>query len=256
MSGLARQVRAEWRKVRTTRLLWGLLAGFLLWTALNVVAQVVAGDQSASAQVPALDSTAGLRNVFASSASAAVFTLLLGVISVTTEFRHDTAVGTFMASPRRGRVIAAKAIAVPCIAFLYALLGAGLTLLLAWPLLQWKGIDVALLSGDVPRILAGSVVAVTVYAVVGVGFGALLRNQVAAIVVALVWMLLADSLLVSFLPEVGRWTPGGAAAAMTLGEPIRGGALLGQGAGALLLLGYAVVFCVVGTVTTVRRDIT
>jgi hypothetical protein len=100
------------------------------------------------------------------------------------------------------------------------------------------------------------VAAVTIYAVLGVGFGALLRNQVAAIVVALVWVLLADSLLVTFLPEVGRWLPGGAASAMTLGQPMRGGELLSQGAGALLLLGYGLLLSLLGATTTIRRDIT
>jgi ABC-2 type transport system permease protein len=256
VSTLARQVRVEWRKVVTTRTVWGLLGGFLLWTAVNVVAQVFAGDQAASAQVPALDSPEGIRNVFASSSSAAVFTLLLGVIAVTSEFRHGTAVGTFMAVPRRGWVIAAKAVALPCVAFVYAVLGAALTVLLAVPLLTWKGVDVDLTAGDVPRVLAGCVAAVTVYAVLGVGFGSLLRNQVAAVVVALVWVLLADSLLVSFLPEVGRWLPGGAAAAMTLGQPMRGGPLLGQAAGAALLLGYGVALSILGASTTIRRDVT
>ena len=257
MRSLWRLVRAEWRKVATTRVVWGLLAGFLAWTAINVFAQVLASGQSgAPSGVPALDSPQGLRNVFASSGSAAVFTLLLGVLSVTGEFRHGTAVGTFMASPRRGRVIAAKVLALPVVALGFAVAGVALTVALAWPLLAWKGVDFDLSTGQLPTVLAGCVAAVTLYAVLGVGFGALVRNQVAALAVALVWMLLAESLAVSFLPEIGRWLPGGAASAMTLGQPLRGGDLLSQGAGAALFAAYGVVLSVLGALTTVRRDIT
>ncbi|MFZ0323901.1 MAG: ABC transporter permease subunit [Actinomycetes bacterium] len=256
MRALARQVRVELRKTVTTRSVWGLWLGFLVYTAVNVVAQVLASDQSVPQQgVPALDSPQGLRNVFASTASAAVFTLLLGVLSVTSEFRHGTAASTFMAVPRRGRVIAAKALAMPLVGLAYAVTGVAVTVALAWPLLDWKGVSFTA-SDQLPEILVGCLIAVTLYTVLGVGFGALVRNQVAALTVALLWMLVAESLLVTFLPEVGRWLPGGAASAMTLGQPYRGGELLGQGAGAALFAAYAVVLVLLGTLTTVRRDIT
>ena len=256
MRGLGRQIRVELRKTATTRAVWGLLLGFLVLTAVNVVAQILASDQAPTQQgVPPLDSPEGIRNVFAATLQAAVFTLLLGVLSVTSEFRHGTAVSTFMALPRRGRVIAAKAVALPIVALGYALAGIALTVAIAWPMLDWK--DVVVSSGDqVPQILLGCLVAVTLYAVLGVGFGALVRNQVAALTVALVWMLLVESLLVSFLPEVGRWLPGGAASAMTLGQPLRGGELLGQAAGAALFAGYGIVLALIGARTTVRRDVT
>ena len=44
--------------------------------------------------------------------------------------------------------------------------------------------------------------------------GALVRNQIAAVVAALAWTFIVEQLLVALLPEVGRWTPGGAASAV------------------------------------------
>jgi hypothetical protein len=93
------------------------------------------------------------------------------------------------------------------------------------------------------------------YSILGVGFGALVRNQVAAIVTALLWVLVGEALLVSFLPEVGRWTPGGAAAAMTHLDPTRGGDLLPPALGAVLFVAYGLALSW-GVSTTVRRDIT
>ncbi|MEX1178643.1 MAG: hypothetical protein WEB09_09295 [Nitriliruptor sp.] len=51
--------------------------------------------------------------------------------------------------------------------------------------------------------LVGSVLTV----LLGVAFGALVRAQVVAIVVALVWIFVIENLFAALLPEVGRWLP-------------------------------------------------
>jgi len=256
MSRLWRQVRAEWRKVFTTRMVWGLLIGLVVWTAINVVAQILASSVGDANGAPPLDSAEGLRGVFASASSASVFALLLGVIAVTTEFRHGTATGTFMASPRRGRVLVAKAIALPVVTFLYGVVGVGVTVALAWPLLAWKHVTFDLQAGQLPHVLLGSLVVITLAGALGVGFGALVRNQVAAVTIALLWTLLVESLAVSLLPSVGKWLPGGASSALTYAQPLRGGELLTPPAAAALLVGYCVVLVVLAALTTMRRDIT
>lgn len=250
---MTRQVRAELAKVFSTRMVWGLLAGYLGFVAVNVVVLVLTAGREG---VPPLDTTAGLRGVYASASTGTVFALVLGVLAVTTEFRHGTATSTFLAVPRRGRVIAGKLLALPAVTFGYGILGVALTVGLAYPLVSWRGADASLTSPGVPQVLLGSLVGVTLYSLLGVGFGALIRNQVAAIVSALLWMLLVESSLVTFLPEVGRWTPGGAASAMTLTEPMRGVDLLPPWAGALLFVAYGVVLAVVGTRSTLQRDVT
>jgi hypothetical protein len=82
---------------------------------------------------------------------------------------------------------------------------------------------------------------------------------VAAIVLALVWVLLVESLIVAFLPAVGRWLPGGAASAVLQAGVGGGGGpaqLLPVWGGALVMLGYAVVLAWLAALTTLRRDIT
>ena len=54
----------------------------------------------------------------------------------------------------------------------------------------------------------------TIFVVVGVGVGSLIRNQTAVVVVALIWLLVVDNLLVSFAYDIGKWTPLGATAAL------------------------------------------
>lgn len=250
MTGL---VRAEWRKLRTVRMTWGLLIGYLGYVAITVVANAVFAGQQGT---PPLGDPQTIRSVLAAPAAGAVFTMVLGVLAVSGEFRHGTASGTFLVTPRRGRVVAAKLLAVPGAGLAFAVVGVAATVALAWPLFAWRDVSVPLLSGDAPQVLLGSLVAVTLYAVIGVGFGALLRNQVAAVLVAALWLALAEPLVVTFLPEVGRWLPGGAAAALTLQEPMRGGDLLPLWQAALLMAGYGALLAWLGARTTVRRDIT
>ncbi len=95
-----------------------------------------------------------------------------------------------------------------------------------------------------------------IYAAVGVCVGALVRNQIAAVVGALLWTVLAESLTVALLPQVGRWLPGGALAGVLQSTPVRGGTYLPVWAGALLLTAYGVAFALLAAATTLRRDVT
>jgi ABC-2 type transport system permease protein len=92
----------------------------------------------------------------------------------------------------------------------------------------------------------------TIFAVVGVGVGSLIRNQTAAVVVALIWLLVVDNLLVSFAHDIGKWTPLGATAALA-GASNHG--LLPMWAGAALFVAYGLAFAVGGTRFTMRRDV-
>jgi ABC-2 type transport system permease protein len=92
----------------------------------------------------------------------------------------------------------------------------------------------------------------------GVAVGALVRNQIAAVVGTLVWLLVAEQLLVALLPRIGRWTPGGATAGLLqLGrEATTHGDLRSAWAGGLVLLAYATVIGLLASAVTLRRDLT
>jgi len=84
------------------------------------------------------------------------------------------------------------------------------------------------------------------------------QGQIAAVVGALVWLLVAEQLLIALFPAIGRWTPGGAAAGMLqLGrEATTHGDLLPAWAGGLVLVAYATVIGLLASAVTLRRDIT
>lgn len=258
MSGtqtLGRALRAEVTKLTTVRLWWGLAIGVVVWVGLQAGAGAgLAGSQES----PGLDTTAGLGAVWQSATQASVFTLVLGVLMITGEMRHQTATSTFLALPGRSVVIVAKALVVALAGAGYAVLGILVTFAVGLPIVAARGFDPFDAPGvdlNVPGILLGTVVGGALWGAIAVGFGALVRSQVLALVGALAWVLLVESLAVAFLPVVGRWLPGGAANALVSSVPMRGGDLLPPVAATFVLIGYAVLLVLLGAWQVRRRDV-
>jgi ABC-2 type transport system permease protein len=181
-----------------------------------------------------------------------VFALILGVLAMTGEFRHGTATPTFLVTPDRGRVVAAKVVANALAGALLAAVSAAVVLAVTLPWLRVRGVDLAILDADAGARLLGLVAMAALHAVLGVGLGALVRNQVVAVAAGLVWMrveVIPDALQ---RPGLGRWMPEGAASALT--GP--GASTLPMWAGGLLFAAYGVALALLGTRLAVRRDLT
>ena len=248
---MIRLVRAEFTKLTTTRLVYGLTAAMAAFAALTVVGNVtIAGQQGnpplSIYSLPVL--VAGPVTLLSGAA------LLLGILGMAGEFRHQTVTQTFLVTPDRGRVVAAKLVAYPLAGIALTLTILAFTAAVATGWLAAKGIMPSLLDARLGRVLIGAVLAAGLCGLVGVGVAALVRNQVAALVGVVVWVLLVEGLLMSLLnaPSLGKWLPSAAAAALT--NP--GGAGLSRLAGALLLAGYGLALALAGTRLVVRRDIT
>ena len=250
---MTRMIHAELLKLRTTRMIYGCALGMLLVVPIGLAASILtAGDADSS---PALNTSEGLRNVMSASASGTVVVLIIGILIMAGEFRHNTATSTFLVTPDRKRVVGAKLIAGSIVGAGLAVAASVLTLAIAVPWLAAKDIHVDILSGDVMTVLLGAVVATTLYAMVGVGVGSLIRNQTVAVVVALVWVMIVEGLVVTLLPSVGRWMPGGAVAALT-GVATENGGLLPMWGGGLLFAAYGLAFATAGSRFVLQRDIT
>lgn len=246
---MSRLLRAELLKIRTTRLWWALLLAAVGLVALQVaLGTLLAGQQG----TPGLESDRAVRNIWGGAGNAGILAMILGIIVLAGEYRHMTMTSTALVTPRRGRVVAAKLGAAALVGLVYGLVACVVTAAIAVPLLSAKG---ATGHAEVVPILGGAILATVLYAIVGVGVGALVRNQVAAVVGALIWVLVVEALVVVFLPEVGRWLPGGAANAILQASTPNGGLLPAWG-GALLFCGYGLLFALLGARFAVRRDIT
>jgi ABC-2 type transport system permease protein len=246
---MIRLIRAELTKLATTRLIYGLAAAMAAFAALTVAANILDRQGAPPLAADSFPMLVGGPVTLLSGAA-----LLLGILGMAGEFRHQTVTQTFLVTPDRGRVVAAKLVAYPLAGIALALSILAFTAALATAWLAAKGITPSLLDVRLGRVLLGAVLAAGLCGLVGVGVAALVRNQVAALVGVVVWVLLVEGLLMSLLhaPSMARWLPSAAAAALT--NP--GGGQLSRLAGALLLAGYALALALVGTRLVVRRDIT
>lgn len=251
-------VRAEWTKLFTTRVWIGLVLGacLLVGASAALLTGFAGATQNGQQGIPAVGTAAFGRAAFSVGTNGTVFMLILGIIGMTQEYRHRTATPTFLTAPHRGRVVVAKlvAYALAAIPFAVAILAVGVLVVEIYA--GARGAAPSFTATNL-RVLAGAGVALVLYAVIGVGVGALLRNQVGAIVGSLVYLFVVENLIAGIPATASayKWLPGGALRAVTSsGQP--GPELLQAWQGGLLLLGYGLVAAVVGTLFTVRRDVT
>jgi ABC-type transport system involved in multi-copper enzyme maturation permease subunit len=106
------------------------------------------------------------------------------------------------------------------------------------------------------QIAGGAVLGCALFAVLGVALGTLIRNQIAAILGVLVWVLIIESLLVTFLPTFGKWLPGGALNGILQATGPDNTSYLPVWGGALVLIGWTAAFGTLAAFTTQRRDVT
>ncbi len=253
---MRRLVAGEFHKLFTTWLwLWLLAASIALTVLYAGLAIAFSADPDNVA--PPLSSAAGQRVLFSVGQGAGALVAVLAAIGITGEFRHRTATATFLATPRRGRVVTAKLVAYGLVGAAYGLACVAATVATAVPWLASRGIDVPLTGNGIPTTLAGVVAAVAIFGLVGVGLGALVRDQVATVVTLLVYLFVAEPILTR-IPALGGWTtylPGSAASALTQ-VTLRGQDFLEPWQGGLVLAGYGVAFAVAGTYLAIRRDVT
>jgi ABC-2 type transport system permease protein len=248
---MIRLVRAELAKLRTIRLFRGVAAAMAVFGVLTVVANVTSAGRQGNPPLSA-DSLPALVGAPATMLSGAA--LLLGILGIAGEFRHHTITQTFLTTPDRGRVVAAKLVANALAGIAVAVLTLAVTTAVALPWMNAKGLSVSVLDGGLGRVLGVTLLAAGLCGLVGVGVGALIRNQVAALVGVLVWVFVVEGLLLNLLnaPSLGKWLPSAAAAALT--NPSDGH--LSRWAGGLLFAAYGLAFSMIGTRFVIRRDVT
>jgi ABC-2 type transport system permease protein len=243
-------IRAELSKLGTLRSFWWTVAATLAFVPVSVAIAMHGGANNAP-----LASAEGFRNVIAAASSGGVLMLIIGILMMAGEFRHNTIASTLLITPDRKRVVGAKLAASGIVGILVGIVASLLTLAVALPWLAERNIALGAHAGDILVVLAGGIAATALGALLGVGLGAVMTNQTLAVTATLVWVLVVENLLANFAPGIGRFFPGGAASALSSVAPPSGDALPFWIAG-LLFAGYALVAAEAGARLVVRRDIT
>jgi hypothetical protein len=169
------------------------------------------------------------------------------------EYRHGTIAWTLLITPNRFRAVAGQFIACGVAGFA---IGAAVYLMAAAIALPWFAAKDAPMPpvGDLAEVFLGTVLYAGLAAMLGAGLGALLRNQVAAIVIVLVQIFVVDQTLAALINDLAPFTLTGLGAAMS-GVDGDGDDLLPLGTAALVWAGYATLFAVLAAIRTSKRDI-
>ena len=276
MTAFAAATRAEFAKILSTRMWWVLLIVLVAYVGLLAAGIAFGlgalgssgGDEGPPGTVAGLPLALVAPVVFALATSVGYpLPALLGSLSVTGEFRHKTLTPTFLATPRRGRVLAAKWVVLLVLGALFGAAALAATVGLGAAGLSTFGLDPQLGESGTWALVGRAVLAMALWGLVGVGLGVLVPSQVGSIVIILAFTQFVEPILrtaagfVDWAGEVGKFLPGAASDAL-VGASIYtaisagGASQLEWWQGGLVLLGYAVLFTGIGALTTWRRDVT
>jgi ABC-2 type transport system permease protein len=239
------QLRSELLKQRSTQTTVYLFLAMVGLVALAVSMHVITIDaadlatRSRQLEVYQVGSRAGM-----------LFAGLAGAIAITAEIRYGTIRPTLLITPRRGPVLAAKLAISALAGAAFGLLAEGLMAAAAAVAFGVRGIDSQLTGGDYVQLLAGGAAVGALWAAAGVGVGALIRNQVSALIGLCAWMFIVESTAESFIPDVAQYMPGGAGLSLAGNSDNISAAVA-----ALLLVLYAAAAAVAGWRATQHRDI-
>ena len=243
---MIRLVRAELVKLSTTRL--------FLWLGLLIVALsgFVTTITVLSTDKLSLATLNQQRSLVQFAAVGAIIALIVGIVQSSGEYAHGTIAHTFLVSPVRPRVMAAKLIAGAIVGVLVAGFAELVTWAIAAAWISGRSVPFLLDSRPILDTYLGILGAGALAAVLGVGLGAVLRRQTAAIVIALVWLLVGEPVL--SIAGIQEYAPGHSIAAVAVaGE--RSSELLGLWPGLLVALVYGIVFAAAGAVAMERTDV-
>lgn len=284
-------VRSELLKLRTTNVWWIFGICLVALTALSLLAALaeasflldppqepppgeVPPGEAPPEEVPpagpasdpeALRAQAGVQIYTAGQFFGLMFALLLGCLLMTNEYAHQTASATFLTTPQRTRVVAAK---------LVTALGIGVLLWAVATLVDLVGGLLYLLPGgygsqlgrtEVLTAIGLNLLAYVLWAVLGIGLGTLIRSQLATVIVAIALYVLTGVIGLGVLFSLAQFTDAAWLTDLAVLLPATASDLMVTGidwvpmpprwTGAVVLVGYAVLAGVAGTLITQRRDI-
>lgn len=249
-------IRAEFRKLLTTQVWFWMLLLCVGLTILGVVGSIAGRETDFELAVH-------VRDVMMSASSAFTYVPLfvLGVLAVTTEYRYQTITPTVLATPSRWALITAKLITYAVVGAVFAVVCLAVQLAMALPWLSGRHIHTSIGDQKGPLLMAFAVLAL--FALVGLGTGALLKNQIVAVTVGVIFILVLARLflLIPGVKYIYPYLPTGAVDSISTdphdhdGRIINHVHLISPGAGVAVLLVWGLALAILGAGLTMNRDI-
>jgi ABC-2 type transport system permease protein len=243
-----RLLRAELRKLTTTKLPLGFLAVLVVVSAAVAAAVVVgAGTDDAGGFIDTADAQ---RSLLAFGTNAMMIGGLFGAIAVSREYTHGTAVPTFLIGPRRHRAMLAQFTVVLLAGGVLGFVGGALTVAAGAISLPLADSELLLSFAAMSRLAAASALAGATGAVLGAGIGAVIRNTGGAVTAAVVILLIGPPIVAQLMSDAAAWVPG------TLISVISGvGEQPGMAAAIAALAAWGLIPAVIGIGAVQKRDV-
>ena len=250
MTTFVNLTRAELRKLVASRT---YLIGLALSVGLAVIAVAVDAMVAGKTGQPALGTVASTNKMLKLGSVCCVAMLVLGITAAGSEYRHKTIIPALLATPRRGALVAAKVAGVVVAGVLLSALTFGLGL--ATAVAELSAHHIHHLPADTGTLFAGSVIAGTLFGVIGVALGYITRSTIAAVVGAVGWVLFFElAILHTLAPQLAKWLITGAASTLTDPGVLASRALTPATAVAVLTA-YTAVLLAVASRLVLRRDV-
>lgn len=273
-------IRSEIRKVFTTRLWWGMGLGMALLAALIAMgfAALLGNadfDDGSGSGNPFAAMTVGTAQLIYNAGiiqqMTILFPLAMGVLLITGEYRHKTISATFLSTPNRWVVLVSKMVAVAVTGALYAVLHAAASVAGAAPIIKFvKNQPTLLAEPKIWESLGIGILAFIIWMLLGFSIGMLIRNQIAAVLIAVgATFIIQIALNIIFTVKewysAMKWIPGNLTSNMLItSDPLAGQTVNPQTQAqyfdhwwqaALVLIAYAAALSIIGAWLTTRRDV-
>jgi ABC-2 type transport system permease protein len=254
---MTRTIRAEFVKLRTALLPFGLLAVAAVLTLLITLLKASrAGSTNGHVELRPLYTAAGLRAVITSTDFSMLLAMVFGVTVSSGEFRHQTATATYLTNPNRVQVLAAKAIAAACFGLLFGVVGSMIATTVGLSFAAAHGYAIAIAGGTIARYAIGASLGCGLLALLGVGVGSLIRSQLGATIAVLAWGFVIERVVGGVFSSVAPYLPYTAATSIA-GTPLGSGTTaLPLLAAAALISATAACASAIAARTTLPADIT
>jgi ABC-type transport system involved in multi-copper enzyme maturation permease subunit len=262
-------VRAELLKMRSMPGIWVCFGLAFPLTVLTILA-VLAGAGGIPGHTFFYVHTLNQKRVLLGAGYLGISFLapITGVICITSEYRQKTITNTLVYTPIRSRVLGAKVIVTAYWAVLMALLTLVVTFAVAVPWNSALGGSASSVIDQAGAVVPGLVAASVLLSLFGLGFGVLVKNQVAGILLTIGGTFILEGILIALARAIFHynlnWMPSSAAASLA-GAVARDGFGGGDGhaaqlllwwQGGLAMLGWGLIPLAIGYFTTFRRDVT
>ena len=258
-------LRAEVRKITTTRLWWiVLICIVVLGGGYAAFPATVAVLQASSTGSQPFDDPGIVRSIYnGGNTVTRVGAMVVGIAVMGSEYRYQTLAGTYLATPRRGRVLLAKAAGLLLFGLLYGLASVAAGVAVSVPFLLAKDGSFFLDQPEAWRSLILGVCSLALWTMFGMGIGMLIKNMLVAMLVGITLAYLVEPVLalVSYLRGwdlVLNLTPTGATNAMLgITSPVLFASddPLPWWQGTLVLAAWCLLPALVAMLSTVRRDV-